>query len=156
MIQRLQSVYLLLVTVLMSLFLVMSYAEISLGDNEVIRFYCFAIQKHLDDEKTELVRRTLPLVVMVLLSGMTSFVNIFLHRKRPLQMRICVLTSVVLIAQLGLSYFYYSGFKSDYGQDQASFTLSAIFPVVCIILLMMAYRSIRHDETLVQSYNRIR
>jgi hypothetical protein len=156
MIQRVQSVYLLLVTVLMSLFLVKSYAEISLDNDEMIQFYSFAVQKYINGEKTELIRRTLPLMIMVLMAGIVSFLNIFLYQKRVLQMRMCALTGVLLILQLGLVMFYYSGVKIDYRSFGPSFNLTSIFPVISIILLIMAYRAIHHDETLVKSYHRIR
>jgi hypothetical protein len=156
MIQRVQSVYLLLVTVLMSLFFAKPYAEVVLGNNEIIRLYTWAMERHLDAGNAELIKRTIPLLTLVLLTGMVSFLNIFLYQKRPLQMRICVLASVMLIVQLGLVSLYFARAKADYKPLLPSFNLVAIFPVVCIILLIMAYRAINHDETLVKSYHRIR
>lgn len=156
MIQRVQSVYLLLVTVLMSLFLVKSYAEIDLGNSEVIQCYTYAVQKYLDGEKTELIKRTLPLMVLVLLTGIMSFFNIFLYQKRVFQIRVCLLTAILLIVQLGLVYLSYASLKSEYGRLAISFNFAAIYPVLSIILIIMSYRAISHDETLVKSYNRIR
>ncbi|MBN1157979.1 MAG: DUF4293 domain-containing protein [Bacteroidales bacterium] len=156
MIQRVQSVYLLLVTVLMSIFLVSSYAEITTDLNQTISFYTHAVQKYVATDASVTVMRTLPLVVLVLLTGIISFVNIFLFHKRILQIRICVLSSLLLVVQLVLICFYYSGIKSDFAPDQPAFRIPVIFPVISIILNFMAYRAIHHDEALVNSYNRIR
>ena len=140
MIQRVQSVYLLLVTVLMSLFLVKPYADINLGSNEVIQFFSFAVHKYLDGEKTELIVRTLPLMILVLVTGAISFLNIFLYQNRVLQIRICALTAFLLVAQLGMEYYYHASVKNDFAPNDTSFNFAAILPVLSLILIIMAYR----------------
>ena len=45
MIQRVQSLYLLLITILMSLMVVLPYAELILGDGQTITFHSYAIEK---------------------------------------------------------------------------------------------------------------
>ena len=156
MIQRIQSIYLLIVAALMSLLMAVPYAEIDLGNNEVIRFYAFALQKLVDGDQAEKVSTTAPLAILVLIAATVSFLNIFLFRRRVLQMRICLLTSVVMIIQLGLIYLYFQGAKGDFGTSMPSFNLPAVFPLISTILLIMAYRAILHDESLVKSYDRIR
>lgn len=156
MIQRVQSVYLLLVTVLMSIFLVKSWAEIILDNNQVIDFYTYAIQTNQNGGPTETVSNTLPLLILVIATGFISFFNIFLFQKRILQIRVSVLSSVLLIGQLILIFFYYTGTKADVEFLNSSLKLPVVFPVVSIILNFMAYRAIHHDDTLVKSYDRIR
>ncbi|MBN2480976.1 MAG: DUF4293 domain-containing protein [Bacteroidales bacterium] len=156
MIQRVQSVYLLLVTVLMSIFLVSSYAEIVPDQNQTVSFYTYAVQQEGDADDSETVMNTTPLLILVLMTGLVSFVNIFLFQNRILQIRICVFNSILIIVQLVLIYFYYTGIKSDFEPDHPVFRIPVILPIISIILNFMAYRAIHHDEALVNSYNRIR
>ena len=155
MIQRVQSVYLLLVTILMSWFLVTSYAYFSNSEGIDYVIYTYAV-KVFESDSFYMVKRTLPLMILVFLTGVVSFVNIFLFHHRLWQVRISAITVIMLLVQLLMVYFYYTSAAKEFGALHPSLKMPAILPVVSIILLIMAYRGIKHDETLVNSYNRIR
>lgn len=155
MIQRVQSVYLLLVTILMSWFLFSSYAFFESAGGGSYVLYTYAI-KFFSNDSVEVVRRTLPLIIIVILTGIVVFVNIFFFHHRITQIRICVLVVMLLLVQLLLIYYYYTSAGKEFQALHPSMKLPAILPVVSIILVIMAYRGIKQDETLVNSYNRIR
>ena len=155
MIQRVQSVYLLLVTILMSIFIVSSYAYFHDAGGRNYVLYTYAI-KILENGSSIVVKRTLPLVILVFVTGAVSFVNIFFFHKRLLQIRICVLMALMIFIQMLLVYYYYTTAGKEFAAVHPSMKFPAILPVVSIILIILSYRGIRHDEVLVNSYNRIR
>ncbi len=62
MIQRVQSIYLLLVTILMSLFLFSSYAFVTMADTRQVLLYTYAI-KMIETGSQEIISKTLPLLL---------------------------------------------------------------------------------------------
>jgi hypothetical protein len=135
MIQRKQSVYLLLVAVLMSWTLLRPYAEMVLRDGYTLVFYSLSIQKHSTIQEFEYLKYTVPLFLLILLTGTVNLVNIFLFNRRLVQIRLCI---------------------ASYDYMRHTFRLAAIFPIFGIIMNFLASRGIHQDEMLVKSYDRIR
>jgi hypothetical protein len=156
MIQRIQSVYLFLVTVLMSLMIFLPLATLGLHDGQSVVFYSYGINKYIFQENAEMITRTLPVLLLVCLTAIISFINIFQFRRRVIQMRIC-LVNILLLAVLLLGVlFYYHMMKNSLLVENHIMKLPGIFPVVGIILTFLAYRNIHEDEILVQSYDHLR
>lgn len=156
MIQRVQSIYLLLVTVLMSFMLVRPYAQMNLADSQKVVFTTYAVKQVTDSDTTDKLRGTFPLLALVLIAGCVSFINIFLFNRRLVQIRVCVINTFLLLLTLGLMCYYYYTMWHAIEHTAHFFRMSAIAPVLGIILTFLAYRSIHRDELLVNSYNRIR
>lgn len=156
MIQRVQSVYLLLVTILMSFLLVRPYAVISFKDGQILHFRANKIEYGLDRNGASVYKTTAPIVVVALITGLLSLINIFLFHRRIIQMRICLLNGVLIVILLIIMLIYYSSSMHSPGVLHHTFRLAAVFPVIALVMDIMAYRSIQSDEMLVNSYNRIR
>ena len=155
MIQRIQTIYLLLATVLMSLTLFLPLATIINGANEVV-VKAFVVDG-LDGVVT-----TLPLYLGILLSIATALLMtiIFLFKKRMLQIRLCVSAIVLLVgsaAFIGLYCYRLCDLLAELNGDLV-FTLgfASLMPVVAIIPVVLAIRGIAKDEALVRSLDRIR
>ena len=156
MIQRAQSVYLFLVVILMSFMLMGPIAELALKDGQEVIFHSYAIKKYLTNEHSKLIMRTLPVIILICLAGLTSFVNIFLFNHRILQMRFCILNILFMISILILIFYYYFRVKSNLLIDSHELKLPVVFPVIGIVLTLLAYRGIQDDEMMVRSYDRLR
>ena len=156
MIQRVQSIYLLLVTVIMSFLLVRPYAELTLADNQMLIFKAHAIVSQSSVDVITVYKSTIPVILLVLITSLLSFVAIFFYNHRVIQMRIGLLNALLLaiLMIIMLAYYFITRHHLDIA-DQA-FRIPVIFPVVCFILSLMATRAIHNDEMLVNSYNRIR
>jgi hypothetical protein len=155
MIQRTQSVYLLLVTVLMSFMLFRPYAEFVLADGQKLAFHSHAIVYN-DGAESPAYKSTVPITILVVIVGLLSFINIFLFNNRIRQLRICLINVVFLLSLLIVLFSYYTSAKHSFDISFHSFRIPAIFPLVSIILTFLAYWNIHKDELLVDSYNRIR
>jgi len=156
MIQRVQSIYLLLVVVLMSFLIFKPFAEVALQDGQVAVFYTYAIKKYITKEHSEMVIRTLPVIIMICLIGLISFMNIFQFRRRIVQMRVCIMNMLLMAGLMILMFYYYFMVKSTLLVESHMLKLPVIFPVIGIVLTLLAYRKINEDEILVRSYDRLR
>jgi hypothetical protein len=93
--------------------------------------------------------------VVLLIVGSLSFFNIFLFRRRALQMRICSFSIILLVAWYALYAFYI--YRQGNGLE-ASFRpgWAAALPFCAIVFLYFAFRGILKDEMLVKSLDRLR
>lgn len=97
------------------------------------------------------------LLGLSLLGAAVSFAAIFLFRNRPTQLRLAggaLLTGVLSLALLGFSLYQLMGQMSGSGALQ--FGAGLAMPPAGILLLWLAMRSIRKDEALVRSMDRLR
>lgn len=156
MIQRVQSIYLLLVTILMSFLLVRPYADMTLADNQELLFRSHAIIIQSAADVISLYKTTIPVVILILIIGILSFCTIFFYNHRILQIRLSILNALLLFALIGSMLFYYFIIRSSPDVTHSSFRLAMIFPILGFIFCVMAIQSIRRDEILVNSYKRIR
>ena len=156
MIQRVQSFYLLLVTVLMSFMFLKPYAQLNLADTQKIVFTTLSVKQVDRTETVGKIRNTIPLFALVLITSAISFFNIFLFNKRVVQIRVCILNTLLLVVTVLLMCFYYYRAWHAVVHTDHFFRMSAIAPVMGIVFTFLAYRAIHNDELLVNSYNRIR
>jgi hypothetical protein len=132
------------------------FAELALRDGQVVVFYSYAVKKYVTKDHAELIVRTLPVIIMVCLIALISFMNIFQFGRRIIQMRVCVLSMLLMTGLLILIFYYYFMVRSTLQVEDHSLMLPVIFPVLGIILTLLAYRGIHQDEMLVRSYDRLR
>jgi peptidoglycan/LPS O-acetylase OafA/YrhL len=155
MLQRVQTIYLLAATVLMSLMLFLPLAEIAAegtGIYEVLSKGWYIT----GGESAEPVMFTWPVFILVLFLTMLPLINIILYKKRKLQIRICIYSIILAFGLIGLIYYYFViGIRP---LDEPAYALSVpmVLPAIFIILIYLAFRGIRKDEILVRSLDRIR
>jgi hypothetical protein len=156
MIQRKQSIFLLIVAVMMSWSLIRPYAQLALRDGNSLVFFSLGIEKHANMIAPEYIKYTVPLFVLILLTGALNLINIFLYTRRILQIRLCIVSAVLLIIITLTMLYYYTMAKYSNDYYFHTYRLAAIFPLIGIIMNFLAFRGINHDEALVKSYDRIR
>ena len=152
MIQRIQTLYLLLATAMMSLTLFLPLATIVYGGNELIL-------KAFTLNGLEGVEGTLPVYLGAFLAVTTALllVIIFIYKKRLVQIRLCVSAIVLLLGSATLIGLYCYRL-CDILTGDLVFTLgfASLMPIVAIIPVSLAIRGIARDEALVRSLDRIR
>lgn len=83
-----------------------------------------------------------------------ALVTIFGFRNRPLQKKLCVVQVVLLLVVCGLLGWCLGSFAAPL--SAWSLSAASVFPVVSLILTLLAMRGISKDERLVRSLDRIR
>ena len=150
MIQRIQSVYLLAVSFLMDVCLCNPIGSLVGVGNELSEFTNLCITT------TEGVKDYTPwaLFALLLIVSILAFITIFLYKKRMLQIRLTIFSSILLIGY----YVTLLVFATTVLSDEVSFTPSWVvcLPFVAIVLNWLAIRGIGADEALVKAYDRLR
>lgn len=155
MIQRIQTIFILLAVVLTILTMfcqLVSTDMMSMGSDTV--FYCLYSQDvsgHTD------YNGFVPFMFLVMTTA-TSIFNIFLFNRRRLQKRLCMICIFMLFAWYAVEgYIIYSeAIDSSLTLTDLSFSLPVTFPLISIILMILAIKGITADENLVRSYDRFR
>ena len=149
MIQRIQSVYLLAVAILMIICMCNPVGSIIAADNQISEFYNLFISMP-DGSKTY---APWALFAIQMIITVLAFTTIFLFKKRMLQIRLTIFSSVMLIGYY-LALVAYILMLAEDTTFSASWTIC--LPFVGIILNWLAIRGIGADEALVKAYDRLR
>lgn len=157
MIQRIQTVYLVLAVLLSVVFLGLRIGTFSIDGLTVAHEYNLLVLMMDNGSDTELKFTTAPLFVIVLLSAVLGAYSIFAYRNRILQARFCMF-NVLLLLGWDILYAVYSHILIDGGGRTVDFSMSwtAAIPTVALILYLLARRGIMADERLVRAADRIR
>jgi hypothetical protein len=145
MIQRKQSIWLLLAALL--------NAAVFLGANFSIET---RIQNVLQTNRYTVLQH-LPSTLFILAAIVLALIAIFLFRKRPLQMKISLLA---LLATMAYCFINWIRIKEIFANNKMisnySFGLASITPYFAIVFILLACLGIRKDEKLVKSLDRLR
>ena len=143
MIQRIQSLWLLLSALMVVLLSRLPVYTGTLADGTV---------KHL------MTAERLHLMVLALLLIIFPLITLFLYKNRTAQKKLIWLH--VLLCLLLLLFFYMAKDAFVAGQQPAfsssRYGLAVIVPVGCIILDVLAYRGVRADEKLIKAADKFR
>ncbi len=92
-----------------------------------------------------------PFLILTIASAVIAFFTIFLYRHRMIQIRMSLFNAILLLCFQG--WIGYAFFTREEG---VAFSVSALFPVICAILTLVALKKIAQDEAMVRSANSIR
>ena len=95
------------------------------------------------------------LLVTTILIPVLALIDIFLYRKRLLQARLNIFTVMLCLGYYGVLAIYIWQAKLALGVDWHLMPWAS-FPLVCLVLTLMATRRILKDEALVRAADRIR
>ncbi len=146
MIQRIQSIFLLLASLSLLALFIIPFATSTTADTSLFADKVFDV---FDNPI---------LMVVVGLGGVLALVNIFLFKNRPLQMRLdyLVITLSILLSIIAILLVFRSGGETsgDIGIQENYFGLA--MPILAIIFTALANRFIKKDNKLVKSMDRLR
>jgi hypothetical protein len=155
MIQRIQTLFLLASVILLSILIYNPFATF-IVEPQMAKYtlgvFGLSVVEGSTVEKVQSIWFLLGFIIAVLL---ISFVTIFLYHKRILQIRLCVLTIVMLVGLQGVMYYVVFAFGENLN-SKPSYNLVFIFPLIAAILNFLALRAIARDEALIRSLDRLR
>ena len=155
MIQRIQSLYLLLTTLLSGLFLKGSFLKFinTAGSEIAINFK--GIYQTAGEKEYPLIDKLFPVSVVLILIPVLSILAIVLFKRRKLQLRVTVILIIFEALLIGFSTYYGISIVQSYHVTLVP-GLKMFVPVIMLVLTILAYRGIKKDEELVKSYDRLR
>lgn len=170
MIQRVQSVYIALAMLLISLLFSMTLCDFHLpdGDIAIMKMYGFVgPYQYLNHHVVSAYRFPILLLLASALFILLA-VTLFSYKNRALQIKLCTVTFFINILLLGFLFISPDIISNkisvslDLGLDKVAsrkmthYQWASFFPFVSLIFINMASRRIKKDEALVRSADRLR
>lgn len=141
MIQRIQTLWLLISTACAALFIFMPiYKGVYLNGTQ----------------QAVSIRENLFLLAGAAILTTISFLTIFLFKNRKAQKRFILLNILLIIGVFIAQYYLIEMFKKDMGIVQGDWQMIAILPLFMLLFHVFAYRGIVADEKLLSSADRMR
>jgi hypothetical protein len=154
MIQRIQTAYLLGATFLLVFFFIVPFSTFTV-EPQMVKYHFMVSGLSSEGPTSESIYSTLPLLILSILVFAISTITIFLFKKRMIQIRLCIINTVLLTGMQGLLYYYVVA-VSKLLPANPHYSIIFIFPVVSAILCFLALRAIAKDEALIRSLDRLR
>ena len=154
MIQRIQTLYLLIVAALL---VVMLFVPLAWFASEAVPFYLFALS--LPSAHGSIAPSTVFLGLLIVLSAALPPLPVFLFRRPLLHIRLCVVGMVFLVGTVIMEAIYYFLSRrvfSELALHNQGFKPAIALPIVALFFTFLAVRAIFRDEMLVRSADRIR
>lgn len=152
MIQRIQSVYLLLATILLVAALCLPVGEF-IGADGVTAHVFKPLGVTLADGT---FHSTWGLFGILLLSAVITLGTIFLFRNRMLQVRMTIFASLLLVGFYIAFLVFMFALKKDLEASSFQLGWGLCLPAVSIILNYLSFRAIYRDELMVKAADRLR
>jgi hypothetical protein len=159
MIQRIQSLYLLLVFLIAALMLLLNpgFAGFRYLKSEKISAELHFVTKNYFTESDAGTMTYDKLNVLVIISiGLGALYAVFLYKKTELQKKISLYVSLLSMVLLASLIFDYMKMSQDAPQVISYPSIQGIWPISCAVLSALAWAAIRRDEKLLRSMDRIR
>lgn len=162
MIQRRQTIYMLLSAIISALLFFMPLASFNDGVN-VMKFTIFGIENPIDT-LTISQSYTWPLIALAVLMTILPFYTLLRYKKRQHQVRMCQLDLLVNVVFIGVVFLYYeadiqqviAAVEGDTYQLEVAYFIGMAIPLVSLVLEILAIRGIKKDIELLKSIDRLR
>lgn len=141
MIQRVQSIYLLLIVV---------------AGYEMISLPLFKATLVSGVENTFLSTESLPLFALSIIAGLLALVTIFLFKNRKLQIKLSALGLLLSAGLIALVVYNFGNYGKTPDVAKTAYSWGALMPIAMFILFILAWGNIRKDEKLIKSLDRLR
>ncbi len=150
MLQRIQTVYLLLASICMVVSLLTNLATFSFN-GDIVQFEAMGFYLN-----QEIIFSTWGLFIIGNISAVLSVIIVFLFNKRMLQIRLAAINIFMMLGYYGLIAFYIYMRNPEVNSVFQNIGVGIVMPFIAMILTYLAIRKIGADEALIRSLNRIR
>ena len=157
MLQRIQTIYLLIASISMLLASILPLARFALPNGDILTFEAMGV--YLNGAITD---STWALMAVGAITTLIALLTIFLYKARVLQIRLTILNALLMVG-----FYLYAGFlyfrvvtSPQFAQHESmlsgGISFAVVFPFVAIVVSVLAIRRIYADEALVRSLSRLR
>jgi len=155
MIQRIQSIYLLLTTILSGLFLTGTIFKLNSVKAPEIILNFRGLFEVTGDNSFQMTGNMIPVTIASVLVPLISLISVFLYRHRNLQLKVTLALIILELLFIAAIAYYTVHFMMHFDASLVP-GFRMFIPFISFILSILAYRGIRNDENLVRSYDRLR
>lgn len=157
MIQRIQSVFLLLASISLALTFFFPMAEF-IGMEDSLMLYVYKVQSLVPGSSNVYdIWFIMPLLAIVSLVIIFSLVTIFMYKNRIGQLKVIRFMMFLIAAMIGIVFLYYYDILATASGAEPNFIqVGAFAPLASLVFLYLAYRGVVKDEKLIRSADRLR
>lgn len=156
MIQRIQTVFLLvafIASILMFFYPIASYY----GELNIISFYLHQLKDSVPDSQPLYNEYfLLPLLLVNLLIGAASVYAVLSFRTLDRQLKVIKFGIFATILMIAALFFFYADHISKTVQAPAQYEFGVFLPLISLVFLLLASRSVQRDIKLIRSVDRLR
>lgn len=152
MLQRIQTFYLTIATVLIAVMGWTELGNVAVGDE----LFSFTLTKMSQLAGGDLSMFLTDLTILGAVIIIVQFIVIFSYKKRVLQMRLATYNILLMVGLVVFAWWKITSPFKEIDGDLIAYRVPMAFPVVSIIMNYLAIRAIGKDEALVRSVDRIR
>jgi cytochrome c biogenesis factor len=156
MIQRIQTIYLLLVLISSISLYFLPFSTFSHSESGTSFLHIFSVTGHKTYEG-DILKTSQPFYPVLLINiilSVVSLIAIMMYKKRQLQMRMCRVLLIIVVG-LVVMIFNQSSRISEAG-DQIIYHAGTYVMIITMLWVFLALRAIKHDEDLVRASDRLR
>lgn len=157
MIQRIQSVYLFLAALVLSLTFFFPIAEF-IGIKDSLVLYIFKVVSLVPgSENVYDLMFVMPLLAIVSLVILFSLGTIFMYKNRHGQLKIIRFLMLLIAVLIAAVFLYYTDILEEASSAVPDFIqIGAFAPLLSLVFLFLAYKGVTKDEKLIRSADRLR
>ncbi len=155
MIQRIQTLYLIIIAGLAAAATLLPLTYFSTSTGELFDIYATGVKSARGED----IQGSIYMIILAVAAIALPLINIFLFKRRMLQMRLCAIEGVLLVgnyAMIGAYTFLGTRAFEQMGVEHIGFHPALFAPLAAIVFCFLAGRAILSDELLVRSVDRIR
>ena len=147
-IQRIQSVYLLIAVILMVVFAFFPALTFELGGRQFV-------YGALEAGKVGVTHLDPLMLMLVVLIALLALIDIFLFKNLQRQMTVCfvdIIIGLAMLVAIGIQAFYVNG------KDGVTLTWQwyLLLPILSIVFLMLAHKAMSRDKKMLRDSDRLR
>ena len=152
MIQRIQTIYLVLATLILGLTFAFPFATYTL-DHENVLFNAYGVSENAGEIST-----FFPYYITIAMSMGLALFSVLQYKKRKVQITVGRLIYLLLAVTIAFVFIDFYSLKGQFEIDSSavSYGVSLFLPVAALPIIFMANRNIRKDEDLIKSLDRLR
>ncbi len=149
MIQRIQTIFLLISGILLAILLFAPLAVLQIDDATFYEIYTkgYVMESNIQYSYSLLIFNAITILLTLMI--------IFMYKNRIAQMRFCVYNIILLIGLQGVIFYTIYATASKL-EAEVFLEYAALLPIVAAILHFIAFKYIKRDEELVKAADRIR
>ena len=155
MLQRIQTIYLLIIVILSGITLFVPNAHFIASSDNVDYVFNLRGLYSVTENAEMLLQDVWTLTAIKALIALIALYTIFIYKKRILQIRLSIFNMVLMLGYYPILFIYLWLIKSNLKIEYV-IGFVTVFQVINIILSVLAIRAIGKDEALVKSLNRLR
>ena len=157
MLQRIQTIFLVLVIILGILFSFSPILEYSFND---LTYVMNAYKSVSIGDTSQIISKNMGTGVLQGLVIIITIIVVLLYTNRPIQIKLCKLNILLIALQIAAIVMYNDVAKTAISANteniELSFKFGAIIPIISLIMCYLAIHFIKKDDELVRSADRLR